>query len=93
MNIENMRAINRFSKKHPFSRNVLFEWVSKVENAGWNNFVELRETFNSADYRKPNVVFNIGGNKYRLVAHVDYLSQEILVIRVGTHAEYDRWNL
>lgn len=93
MIIENMQAIQDFAKKHPFSRNVLSEWIKKVENASWNNFVELKETFNSADYRKPHVIFDIGGNKYRLVARVLYSSQKIIVVRVGTHAEYDGWSL
>ncbi|HSE86741.1 MAG TPA: type II toxin-antitoxin system HigB family toxin [Candidatus Binatia bacterium] len=55
--------------------------------------VELKKTFGSADQVKPHMVFNISGNKYRLIAIVDYALQSVSIERVLTHAEYDegRW--
>ena len=61
--------------------------------ASWRNFADLRQTFNSADAVGDCVGFNIGGNKYRLVARVRYatgsLPGVVYVLKVLTHAEYD----
>ena len=54
------------------------------------HFIELKQTFACVDYVKPFVVFNIGGNKYRLIAMADYGAQILQVRCVLTHAEYDR---
>ncbi len=93
MLIENDRPIGNFLKKYPFSRNVFTEWIRRTEGASWNNFFELRQTFNSADYRKPFVIFNIGGNKYRILAKVLYETKEVQIVKVGTHEEYNSWKL
>jgi len=54
----------------------------------------VRKTFNSADQVADNkVVFNIGGNKYRLIALAAYRSQRLYVLWVGTHADYDKLNV
>lgn len=58
----------------------------------WTNFAELRRDFPSADYVAPYVVFNIGGNKYRLIAKIEYLFGKVYIAHLFTHAEYDRWN-
>ena len=66
-------------------------WVSVVKAADWSRPIDLKEVFRSADIL-PNdrVVFNIGGNKYRLVVAVHYRSKRVFVRFIGTHAEYDR---
>ena len=58
-----------------------------------NHFVDLKKTFGSADQVKPHTVFNISGNKYRLIAVVDYTLQFVSIEQVLTHSEYDegRW--
>jgi mRNA-degrading endonuclease HigB of HigAB toxin-antitoxin module len=59
----------------------------------FNHFVELKKTFGLADQVKPHTVFNISGNKYRLIAVVDYALQSVSIEFVLTHSEYDegRW--
>ena len=66
-------------------------WVSVVKAADWSRPIDLKEVFRSADIL-PNdrVVFNIGGNKYRLVVAVHYRGKRVFVRFIGTHAEYDR---
>ena len=66
-------------------------WVSVVKAADWSRPIDLKEVFRSADIL-PNdrVVFNIGGNKYRLVVAVHYRAKRVFVRFIGTHAEYDR---
>ena len=66
-------------------------WVSVVKAADWSKPTDVKQMFRSADIvANDRVVFNIGGNKYRLVAAVHYRGRRIFVRFVGTHAEYDR---
>ena len=90
MLIENRRAVDRFVAKHAGARVPFSEWVEKVEAARWTSLVELKRTFNSADYVRGLVVFNVGGNNFRAVAEVVYTDQVVRIAKVGTHAEYDR---
>ena len=64
-------------------------WFKVVSMASWQAFAELRQSFPSADQVGRLVVFNIAGNRYRLVALVDYDWQKVFVRRVLTHEEYD----
>jgi len=93
MFVENRLAIEKFLRKHPIGRNSFLGWIQKAEAENWRNFTELKETFNSADYRKPFVIFNVGGNKYRILAKVIYQESEVHVIKVGTHEDYNSWKL
>ena len=66
-------------------------WVHIVKAAQWSNPAEVKKMFRSADIL-PNerVVFNISGNKYRLVVAVHYRARRVFVRFVGTHTEYDK---
>lgn len=69
----------------------MMEWHTTASDARWKDFADLKKTFNSADYVvNGKVVFDIGGNKYRLVGLIGYRTQRIFVLFVGTHAEYDK---
>jgi mRNA interferase HigB len=62
-----------------------------VRAADWSKPTDIKETFRSADIlANHRVVFNIRGNKYRLVVAVHYRGKRIYIRFVGTHAEYDR---
>jgi len=62
--------------------------------AAWTKFADIRATFNSADVVGEYVVFNVGGNKCRIVAEVIYDTGQLVLIRgVYTHAEYDSLDL
>ena len=61
-----------------------------MEANPFKHFNELRQIFGSADYVKPYAVFNIAGNKYRLIAVVNYSIATVLVEKIMTHAEYDK---
>lgn len=69
------------------------EWIEKVEAALWNNLVDLECTFSSADYVNGLVVFNIGGNNFRLLAEIVFQGKIVRIAKVGIHAEYDGWKL
>jgi len=64
-----------------------------MESNSFKHFVDLKKTSGSADQIKPHTAFNISGNKYRLIAVVDYALQSVSIESVFTHAEYDegRW--
>lgn len=92
-----MRAIAKaplqaFWKKHPEAELSLGGWFKAVEHCTARNLSELRETFGAADYVPEDfTVFNVGGNKYRVVAVIHYNRQMIFIRHVFTHAEYDKW--
>ena len=56
----------------------------------YKHYNELKQTFGSADYVKPYTVFNISGNKYRLISLIAYATTTVGVENVLTHAEYDK---
>ncbi|CAN5153671.1 type II toxin-antitoxin system HigB family toxin [soil metagenome] len=93
MLIENRRAIMKFTDKHADSRTVFAEWLEKAEAAQWTDVVELKNTFNTADYVNGLIVFNVGGNNYRLLAEVIFKDKIIRIAKVGTHTEYSGWKL
>ena len=66
-------------------------WVHVVKAADWSKPTDIKEAFRSADIL-PNgrAVFNIGGNKYRLVAAVHYRGKRVYVRFIGTHQDYDK---
>jgi mRNA interferase HigB len=66
-------------------------WVSVVKAADWSKPTDIKEMFRSADIlANDRVVFNISGNKYRLVVAVHYRGKRVYIRFVGTHAAYDR---
>jgi len=67
----------------------LQQWFKTVSRAGWRNLAEVRETYPHADPVGDCTVFNVGGNKYRLVTKIFYQHQTVLVRAVMTHREYD----
>jgi len=69
----------------------LLAWFREVGRVTWKTPADIKQSFRSADVvGGGRVVFNVGGNKYRLVAWVNYSLALVLVKWVGTHAEYDR---
>jgi mRNA interferase HigB len=66
-------------------------WVKIVEAAQWTKPTDVKAMFRSADIlRGGRIIFDIGGNKYRLIAAIHYRGQRIYVRFIGTHTEYDR---
>jgi len=92
MHIITRKRLREFYEKHPQSKSGLEFWYKISSKATWKNFDQLRETFPSADLVKNFTVFNISGNRYRLIVFIDYTYQEIYIRQVLTHAEYDKNN-
>jgi mRNA interferase HigB len=90
MHIITRSRLVEFWNQHSTAKTGLLLWYKITNAATWQNLVELHEIFPSADLVGNFIVFNIGGNKYRLIALVDYAYQKVFVRAILTHAEYDR---
>ena len=90
MHVISQKAIRAFWDRHPAGEVALRRWHQIVEAATWNSFADVRGTFASADAYGRCIVFNVGGNKYRIIAAVHFNRHKIYVRHVLTHAEYDR---
>lgn len=82
--------MRQFWEKYPDSQNPLSRWYQVVSKSEFSSFVELRATFPSADKVGSLIVFNIGGNKYRLIASIHFNRGKVYIRHVLTHSEYDR---
>ncbi len=79
-----------FWNKHPDSKPSLSSWYKRISLSSWESFKDLRSVFSSVDTVEKLTVFNISGNKYRLIALVDYKYQKVFIRAVLTHSEYDK---
>ena len=79
-----------FWERHRAAEQALKTWVAVTKAAKWSDPAAVKRTFNSADILKNGrVVYDIGGNKFRLVARLDYQCGLLFVRFIGTHKEYD----
>ena len=98
MRVSGAGYIVRNMRKHPQLREPLNAWLRVANEATWQNLMEVRAVFPTADgvpIRKGKrtvvvTVFNIGGNSFRLITTLSYAAQAIDVWGVLTHAEYDK---
>lgn len=92
MRVITRKRLNEFSDKYPATKSALARWYGLAKHDDFSNFAELR-TSPSADQVGKLTVFNIGGNRVRLIAAIHYNRKKIYIRAVLTHAEYDqsRW--
>ncbi|MGQ0600328.1 MAG: type II toxin-antitoxin system HigB family toxin [Anaerolineales bacterium] len=90
MHIVSRKALRLFWESHPESKAPLSRWFKIVRHTDFDNIDELRATFPSADKVGSLIVFNIGGNKYRLVASIHFNRAKGYIRHVLTHREYDK---
>lgn len=89
MRIISPKKLRDFWLKNKESEVSLTEWLKNVKLADWNNFSELRNTYNHADVYKCCVIFDVGGNKYRVIAKIKYEYKIVYIRYVLAHHEYD----
>ncbi|WP_339793140.1 type II toxin-antitoxin system HigB family toxin [uncultured Imperialibacter sp.] len=83
--------LQEFGKSHADAIEPLNDWWAKTRKADWATLQDIRNTFNSVDYvGNDRYVFNIKGNKYRLVAMIFFDIRTIYIRYVGTHTNYDK---
>jgi mRNA interferase HigB len=90
MRILSRPAIQEAIEKHPAWRASLESWYAITRKVLWNNFAEVRATFNSASQVGDHVVFNIAGNSGRLITIIRYPPKKVFIRQIISHAEYDR---
>jgi mRNA interferase HigB len=91
MHVISRRKLREFWTIHPDARVALERWYKLARKAEWESFDEVRVVFGRrVDRVGKLVVFDIGGNKYRLIAAIHYNRGTVFVRYVLTHAEYDR---
>jgi len=89
MHVITRKRLNDFAAKHPDALSGLAHWYRQMKQGHFRSFPHLRETYPSADLVGKLTVFNIGGNKVRLIAALHYNRQKVYVRAVLTHTEYD----
>lgn len=89
MHVISRKALRTFWERYPESEQPLVRWHQIVERTIFANFADLRRTFPSADQVGRFVVFNIAGNKYRLVTSMHFNAQRVYIRHVLTHPDYD----
>lgn len=91
MRVISRKALKEFWTKHPQAEDSLKAWFAEVEKALWNTPQDIKNHYRSADFLKNNrVIFNISGNKYRLIVQINYHFKIVYVRFIGTHTEYDK---
>jgi mRNA interferase HigB len=92
VNVIALRALKTFYERHPQAKMPMIAWYREVTTSRWESLHDIKSQFPSADYvGDDRIVFNIGGNKYRIIARVAFGPWYRVMIKfVGTHAEYDR---
>jgi mRNA interferase HigB len=74
------------------SQGPLTAWFRHVELASWQHWQDVKQDFRSADLVGNCTVYNISGNKYRLITKILFESHKVFILRVMTHVEYDKAN-
>ncbi|HEX9652562.1 MAG TPA: type II toxin-antitoxin system HigB family toxin [bacterium] len=91
MRIISRKALREFWEIHPDAQQPLQAWYHDAKKADWKTPAQIKNVYRSASFvGKNRVVFNIKGNRYRLVVAVDYHSRIIFIRFIGTHSEYDK---
>ncbi|GHB62813.1 type II toxin-antitoxin system HigB family toxin [Persicitalea jodogahamensis] len=80
-----------FCQQHSSASSALNDWYKRVKLADWNDLNAVKQTFNSTDYvGNDRFVFNVRGNRYRIVAMIFFDKRTVFIRFVGTHAEYNK---
>jgi mRNA interferase HigB len=90
-NVITRKTLLEYAKKYPLAKIALFEWYHELVISDFTSFNELKKVYGNASLVSDNrVVFNIMGNKYRLVVRIVFEFKAIQIKWFGTHSEYDK---
>jgi mRNA interferase HigB len=90
MHIISKRRLQEFWRKHPDAEETLLNWYRVTKKTDWRNLADVKKYFTHADLAGVCTIFNIGGNKYRLITKIYYPNKKVLIRFVLTRAEYDK---
>ena len=94
MQVIALRTLKQFWNLHPQAETPLRIWYAQATQAAWTTPQDIKRDYGaSVDFVGDNrIIFDIAGNKYRLIVHVSYLYKRVLVKFIGTHTQYDKIN-
>ncbi|GLQ92969.1 type II toxin-antitoxin system HigB family toxin [Dyella acidisoli] len=90
MRVITNRRLVEFAQEHPDADEPLQIWRKLIESGDFQGFNDLRKTFNSVDIYEDKYIFDIRGNRYRIVVGISFVQQICYIKHVLTHAEYDK---
>jgi mRNA interferase HigB len=90
MHVISKKKLREFWEKWPAAKEPLRAWHRVAERAAWQSFADVRKVYPSADQVGRCTVFDIGGNKFRLVVVIHFNSGKVYVRHVMTHRQYDK---
>lgn len=93
MKVRTRKVLREYWEKYPDAQDQLWTWMRDFEKANYGNFHEVKAHYGSADLIGDKIVFNIKGNKYRLIIKINFRHQAIRAIGFLTHAEYDKLDI
>lgn len=94
MNVVKRKTLVEYGKKYAGAKGQLDAWYHEAERSRWSGPQDIKERYPSASFLRNNVVvFNIKGNRYRLVVRVEFTAQVVFITWFGPHAEYDKLTL
>jgi mRNA interferase HigB len=95
MNVITKKRIRAFMDRHPDAATALQAWYGVARKAAWTSLQDVRRIYPHADLvtvgsGNKATVFNVGGNKYRLIAAIHYNAKRLYILRILPHAEYSK---
>lgn len=90
MHVISRKKLRQFCQKHADCCEALDDWYITTSKADWGDLLEVQTIYPKSEAVSKFIVFNIKGNKYRLIASINFLKQVIYIKYVLTHAEYDK---
>lgn len=91
MNVLTLATLREFWQRYPEAEEPLRRWLGIVRGATYASFAEVKAAFGDADWVSGFIVFDIGGNKFRLIVRPNFEGQRFKIVFVGTHTQYDDW--
>lgn len=92
MHVITQSRIWEAKKKHAETASALDGWYRVMKKNQFHHFADLKKSFNSVDKVGSLFVFNIGGNKLRLIAHIHFRRKKVYIQSILTHKEYDQFH-
>ena len=92
MRVISRRALREFWETHSAAKGPLTTWFRLMKSSHFADFGAIKRTFGAADYLAPYTIFDMGGNKFRVIAVIHCNRRLVYIRHVFTHSEYDRWS-
>jgi mRNA interferase HigB len=87
-------AVREAASKYQTCAKALYEWYDVARAADWKDFLAVKQTYRNTDYVAPDrLVFDVCGNRLRVVTLVHFSTRTLYILFIGSHAEYDRLDI